>query len=100
MIWAGVHEEDPEARALPRLVKVVGNALRPFGFKPEARRFHAHVTLARVRGRPSEAVLGALTAASEVELAAEVLSELKLILSDPSHRPYHYIDLTTVDLGG
>ncbi len=41
-----------------------------------------------------------LAAASELDLGGEMLSEVKLILSDPSQRPYHYIDLTTVELGG
>jgi hypothetical protein len=58
------------------------------------------VTLARVRGRPSPRVLEALEAAGDLDLGGETLSELKLILSDPGHRPYHYIDLTTVELEG
>ena len=100
VIWAGVHEDEPDEERLPHLVRAVGKALRPLGFKPEARRFHAHVTLARIRGRPSERVLEALRGAGELDLGGEILSELKLMLSDPGHRPYHYIDLTTVELGG
>lgn len=101
VVWAGVHEEDPAEGRLAHLVDAVGRALRPLGFKPEARRFHAHVTLARIRGRPSERFLETLRSAPpDLDLGGETLSELKLMLSDPGHRPYHYIDLTTVEFGG
>jgi 2'-5' RNA ligase len=100
VVWAGVREEG-EGGVLERLARQVGEALGPLGFPPEARRFHAHVTLARVRGRPSARVLEALAAEAlrPTELAADFLSELELMLSDPGSRPYHYIDLTTVPLG-
>ncbi len=42
-LWAGV-EENAE---LTRLARKVENACRQSGFKPEARKFHPHVTLAR-----------------------------------------------------
>lgn len=99
VLWAGVEEDEDDGR-LTRLVERVGEALEPLGFPPERRRFHAHVTLARIRGRPHERVFQALSAPEPLEWGSETLSELKLILSDPAHRPYHYIDLTTVELGG
>lgn len=99
VLWAGVQDDSGEGH-LERLALAVGEALDVIGFPPERRRFHAHVTLARVRGRPSEPVFRALEAREPQDWGSETLSELKLILSDPAHRPYHYIDLTTVELGG
>jgi 2'-5' RNA ligase len=98
VLWAGVEEPDG-GDALPRLAKAVGAALRDLGYRPERRAFHAHVTLARGHRRPTEAVFRALASPRATDFGSEILSELKLILSDPAHRPYHYIDLTTAELG-
>ena len=101
--WVGV--EDPEGgepAPLLALQRDLGRALRGVGYRPERRRFHPHVTLARVHRRPGPRVLETLAAGGEpqaMDLGGEMLSEVKLILSDPGHRPYHYIDLTTVELG-
>ena len=104
--WVGV--EDPDggpSEALLTLQRAFGRGLREVGYRPERRKFHPHVTVARVHRKPSERVLetlagpGALGGAQPMDLGGEMLSEVKLILSDPGHRPYHYIDLTTVELG-
>jgi 2'-5' RNA ligase len=96
-VWAGVRE-DPEG-TLRALARDVGARLRPLGFPPEARDWSAHVTLGRVKGPPSPALVQALDAGADVDLGEETLSELKLILSRPEEGRYHYIDLTTVRLG-
>lgn len=102
-IWAGI---DPEggAEELRAIAKAVGNALRPLGYRPEKRAYHPHVTIARAHSKPSDRFLEALKQANarsqEMGLGEEMLSDLKLILSDPGSGPYHYIDLTTVPLGG
>jgi 2'-5' RNA ligase len=97
VLWAGV---EAPAGALGELARALGAALEPLGYRPERRAFHAHVTLARVHRRPGAAVLRALEEAAAPGAGDEILSEVKLMLSDPAHRPYHYIDLTTADLGG
>jgi 2'-5' RNA ligase len=99
VIWAGVPEEEGGA-ALTDLAKTIARALRTVGYRPEKRRFHPHVTIARVHRRPRDAVFEALARSADLDLGGEIVSEAKLILSDPSQRPYHYIDLTTVELGG
>ncbi|MDJ0973587.1 MAG: RNA 2',3'-cyclic phosphodiesterase [Planctomycetota bacterium] len=98
--WAGVREEPETAGRLEALVEAINQALGGLGFPPERRRFHPHVTLGRLRRRPSPAFVAAIEAAAAEPWGAETLSEVKLIVSDPSHQPYHYIDLTTVDLMG
>jgi 2'-5' RNA ligase len=99
VLWAGLPEEDG-GQACTELAAVVARALRSVGYRPEKRRFHPHVTVARLHGRPSQRVFEDLGHSRDLDLGGEIVSEVKLILSDPSQRPYHYIDLTTVELGG
>lgn len=51
-LWAGVDK----AEALMRLQPKVDNALQRIGLPPEGRRYTPHVTLARLRQAPREAV--------------------------------------------
>ena len=97
VVWAGV-EDETEPPALEPLVASVARELDTLGFEPERRRFHAHVTLGRLRRRPDPALVEAVSAAEGLDLGLEGVSELKLILSAPGRGPYHYTDLTTVDL--
>jgi 2'-5' RNA ligase len=97
VVWAGVSEEP--AGTLRALAKDVGARLRPLGFPPEARDWSAHVTLGRVKGPPSPALVRALKEGADRDLGEETLSDLKLILSRPEEGRYRYIDLTTVRLG-
>ncbi|MHC5011127.1 MAG: RNA 2',3'-cyclic phosphodiesterase [Planctomycetota bacterium] len=98
VVWAGVSEVEAPG-ALSDLARAVGRELRPLGFPPESRRYHPHVTLGRLRGRPGPALVEAVEAGRDLDLGQEVLSDLKLILSDPSGGRYRYINLTTVVLG-
>lgn len=99
VVWADVEalKGDSVAR-WAALAHQVGQALAPFGRPPEGRPFHPHVTLGRLHGRPTETLRAALCGPAE-GFGEEILSELKLIVSQPGRRPYHYIDLTTVPLG-
>jgi len=99
VVWAGI-DPDLGGPSLTALSAAVARALRDVGYRPERRAFHPHVTLARVHRRPEARVLQELAAAAALDLGEEILSDLKLMLSDPGHRPYHYIDLTTVSLEG
>jgi 2'-5' RNA ligase len=99
VFWAGV-PADEGGDACADLARRIGRALREVGYRPEKRRFHAHVTLARVHRRPGAEVLARVREAAALDMGGEIVSEAKLILSDPTQRPYHYIDLTTAELGG
>ena len=48
VIWVGL---DGEVSALRSLKQTLDKALTPLGWEPEAKRFHAHLTLGRVKGR-------------------------------------------------
>lgn len=98
VVWAAVREVDAEG-ALAELAGLVGESLAGLGYPPERRAFHPHVTIGRVRKRPGPDLAAAVEEGATLDLGAEVLSELKLILSDPGDRGYSYIDLTTVALG-
>ena len=96
--WVGLETpDDPDF--LVGLARQVGEALGALGFPPEARAYRPHVTLGRLRGRPSAPFVEAVEAGASLELGREILSDLKLILSDPGDRGYRYIDLTTAKLG-
>lgn len=97
VVWAGVEEVEPAGR-LQALSHAIGEALEPLGHAPEHRAWHPHVTLGRLRGRPSSALVEAIEGAAAVDLGEDRVSELKLILSAPGNRGYRYIDLTTVEL--
>ena len=99
VVWAGIPEDEGGAE-VSALARTIGRVMREVGYRPEKRRFHPHVTIARVRRRPPEPFALKLAEASQLDLGGEMLSEVKLILSDSGQRPYHYIDLTTVELGG
>lgn len=100
VLWAGIREERPGS--LASLAQDTAEALAPLGFAPERRGFHAHVTLARVRaGRAVAAATRAwLGQRAQAEFGAEILSDLKLIVSPVGRERYAYKDLTTHPLSG
>ena len=63
VVWLGISAAN---EAVARLTSAVDAALTPLGFPPEARPFHAHVTLGRVR---SPRGLGDLARALEAHAA-------------------------------
>lgn len=99
VVWAAVREIE-EAGHLSALARAVGEGLEPLGYPPEARAFHPHVTIGRVRRRPDPAFVQAVEGGAALDLGSETLSELRFILSEPGSRGYRYVDLTTVQLAG
>lgn len=100
VVWTGVREAPGTEGRLAALVEAVGKAMGELGYPAERRKHHPHVSMGRLRKTPPPAWVEAVESGADLDLGAEILSEVKLIVSDPSHRPYHYIDLTTVDLDG
>ena len=99
VVWAAARELESPSGAFAALAGAVGAGLDALGFPPERRAFHPHVTLGRVRRRPSAELVAAVEAAQDLDLGRDEVSEVKLILSDPGSRGYSYVDLTTVALG-
>jgi 2'-5' RNA ligase len=65
-LWAGIEKAEPLMRLHPK----VDGALQRIGLKPEGRRYVPHITLARLKGSPREAV-------------AEFLNRHALLTSEP-----------------
>jgi 2'-5' RNA ligase len=101
VLWAGVVEVEPPPR-LPGLARAIQEALRPLGHGGEEREFRPHVTLARagqVRGRAVEACLRR-AGRSVAAFGADVLSDLRLMVSEPGsqgsrYRPLAHVPLTS-----
>jgi 2'-5' RNA ligase len=100
VLWAGVKEQRPGG--LAALAADVGRELSPLGFRPEARAFTAHVTLARVRdgARAAAETLERVHRRQGHDFGPDRLSDLKLILSPSDRSRYAYKDLTSHPLGG
>ncbi len=79
VIWLGIKEPSGE---LLRLQKRVDQVLAPLGFPPEARDFHPHLTLGRVKSpKGRDALVQALEAQKTVRLGEWRLEELDLMQS-------------------
>jgi len=83
VVWLGIEESKGE---LDRLQKRLDELLAPLGFLPEAREFHPHLTLGRVKspnGRDS--LVKALEDQKTVRLGEWRLEELDLMQSTLQH---------------
>ena len=100
VVFAHVVEEPGHEGDLVSLAESIGARLDDLGYPPERRRFHPHVTLGRLRGRPQPELVERIEASGDEGYGAEILSVLNFILSDPGPRPYRYIDLTKIPLEG
>jgi 2'-5' RNA ligase len=89
-LWVGTGDG---SEAVTQLAQRVESALKKLGFRPEARRFHPHFTIGRVRrGGPGLADLGALLKQHEEdEIGRTTVSEVvtfssELDRSGPTYR--------------
>lgn len=97
-VWLGITQG---AEQLEQLSDRVDAALEPFGFRRETRRFHAHITLGRVR-RPGPAlrhVTSILLEEAETEIGLSHVEELVIYSSDlepegPLYKPLGHAELT------
>ena len=80
VLWMGVAGETP---ALHAVYKHLETQLTPLGFKPEKRRFNAHLTLARAKGRLDPGrLVGALETIGGFEPVPFAARDLVLYRSD------------------
>ena len=79
VIWLGIKEQSGE---LLRFQKRVDQAVAPLGFPPEAREFHPHLTLGRVKSpKGCDTLVQALEALDPVRFGEWELKELNLMQS-------------------
>lgn len=96
VLWAGV-----ECAALAAIAHAVDAAAAAVGVAPEARPFHAHVTLGRVRaGTSSGALRHAIEARATEAFGACVFRELVAFRSDLRRDGALYTKLWSIPFGG
>lgn len=97
VVWVGV--EEPSG-ALARLQCEIGEALKPLGFRPEARGFSPHLTLGRVKGGGRQALeaLGAYVERARVRLGEMQVEAVHLMGSDLRPSGAVYTELAVVPL--
>ena len=109
VVWVGVQEE---SGTLARLQKAIEDGMEKLGFAPEGRRFHAHLTLGRVRRRTSsgdvrrlgrlvkESDIGQTSASSVEPLGQMEARAVSLIKSDLRPTGAVYTRLAAAGLEG
>jgi 2'-5' RNA ligase len=95
VLWLAVES----GGAIERLAAAVEAAARSVGFEPEDRRFTAHLTLGRVRGRQGAAGAAAAVRAWEPEGEAEPIPEMVLYRSDLGPRGARHTPLARFPVG-
>ena len=101
VVWAGVAAEEG-GDAMSALADDMASALEAVGHRVDAReRFHAHVTLARVDGRPrDDGLRNSLTRGTlQGTYFPEVLSDLLLMVSENDGRGTRYRPLAVFPMG-
>lgn len=78
VVWVGLKPDD----AIRQLATSLNQALGAIGIKPESKSFRAHVTLARLKGRPTQALNQLLTEMADTELGTCELGEVVLMQSE------------------
>jgi 2'-5' RNA ligase len=98
VVWLGIADD---TGALAGVARAVGETLEPLGFRPEARAFRAHVTLARLRSsHGTSALLRALDAADAADLGAWSVPDVVLYRSHLHPRGARYEAVARFALAG
>jgi RNA 2',3'-cyclic 3'-phosphodiesterase len=96
VVWAGVSPAEP----LAALAAELDAQLQPLGFPPEQRAFHPHVTLARVKGRPPQALAEFMDLYAEESFGVAVVAEALFYQSVLSTDGAQYTVLSRAPLVG
>ena len=96
IIWVGT----ADAQTLVEIADSLSRLLRPLGFEPERRKFHPHVTLARVRSKPPDSLAMMLTEEQSTDFGTVSLSAVHLFQSELHADGPRYKVLSTVELAG
>lgn len=94
VIWVGLLEADPLIRFADRLEA----ALEPLGFACEARPFHPHLTLARIKGRPPRELFDLLRHHAQTHFGNFEVHAVEFIHSDRQRDGSHYSTLASFEL--
>ena len=96
-IWVGVDAEQDELLSLHRSVD---QALSQLGFRQDARRFHPHITIGRVRGGHDCPILAsAISSCKDAELGSSPVDEITVYSSELTRQGPIYTVLAKARLG-
>jgi len=96
VIWTGVKGD---TYAIDRIYKELSNTIRPLGFREDKKRFHPHVTIARVKNYCDTSLISALQKESKKKFSNSFLVdkvnlyESILDCSGSIYNVRHYINL-------
>lgn len=96
VVWCGVMDPDG---GLARLAASIDDGCAETGFPREARPFHPHLTLARLKG-PSRSLAAAVDARTDLDLGGFAVTSFHLFRSLLRPRGAEYLRLTEHRLGG
>ena len=96
VLWIGLQSDE----RLTDLQRAVEEALSALGFAPEKRRYHAHITLGRVRGsRELAALREAVETRADLDLGKVKINSIKLFESQLGRGGARYTALSEYVLG-
>jgi len=76
VVWMGINEGKEELEALYSQLNL---KLKPLGFKQETRRFKAHITIGRVKGKKGvRELVGQISRMKDLEIGIQRIESLKL----------------------
>lgn len=96
VVWAGMED----ARPLVDLAEELELALDDLGYPPEARAFHPHLTLARIKSRPPEELDELFDRHEKEEFARQLVEEVRLYQSELGRDGAVHTIVAAADLGG
>lgn len=102
VIWIGVEEiaADPGCPQLTQLSQHIDQAMAELGFQPESRPWRAHLTLARIKGRPPEPLKTWIQEASDRVFGQTELDQIQLVQSTLERSGPRYVDMAKFELDG
>lgn len=96
VVWIGIEPPEP----LAELAEELGEHLSPLGFPPEARKFTPHLTVARVKSRPDDALFDLLDKQARTPFGRVTLTRAVLFQSDLTKSGAVYAPLSTCPFRG
>jgi 2'-5' RNA ligase len=96
VVWAGL----ANGESITALADDLESQLEPLGYPRESRHFHPHVTLARVKGRPSQQLREMLELYADEAFGVAGVSEVRFYQSQLTPAGPEYSVLSTAVLSG
>ena len=95
VVWVGLVDAEP----LVALANEIESLLEPLGFARESRSFHAHLTLARIKGRPPRELFDLIRGNSDTHFGTVEVHSIDLIRSELHRDGARYSLISSHKLG-